>query len=74
MQANPADYIDLVLFVMDKQKFVQKVATKEKTEAAASAFKFIKGNGAVSAKKGSSYEQIRKNDKVTGFDWGLPSK
>jgi hypothetical protein len=74
MQANPADYIDLVLFVMDKQKFVQKVATKEKTEAAANAFKFIKGNGAVSAKKGSSYEQMRKNDKVTGFDWGLPSK
>jgi len=74
MQANPADYIDLVLFVMDKQKFVQKVATKEKTEATASAFKFIKGNGAVSAKKGSSYEQMRKQDKVTGFDWGLPSK
>jgi hypothetical protein len=74
MQANPADYIDLVLFVMDKQKFVQKVATKEKTQAAASAFQFIKGNGAVSSKKGSSYEQIRKNDKVTGFDWGLPSK
>lgn len=73
MQANPADYIDLVLFVMDKQKFVQKVATKEKTEAAASAFKFIKGNGAVSSKKGSSYEQMRRNDKVTGFDWGLPS-
>jgi hypothetical protein len=74
MQANPADYIDLVLFVMDKQKFVQKVATKEKTEADANAFKFIKGNGAVSSKKGSSYEQMRKNDKVTGFDWGLPSK
>lgn len=74
MQANPADYIDLVLFVMDKQKFVQKVATKEKSEAAANAFKFIKGNGAVSSKKGSSYEQMRKNDKVSGFDWGLPSQ
>lgn len=73
MQTNPEDYIELVMFVNDKQKFVQKVASKEKTEATANAFKFIKGNGAVSAKKGSGYEQMRKNDKVTGFDWGLPS-
>lgn len=73
MQTNPEDYIELVMFVNDKQKFVQKVASKEKTEATANAFKFIKGNNAVSAKKGSGYEQMRKNDKVTGFDWGLPS-
>lgn len=74
MQSNPQDYIDLVLFVMDKQKFVQKVATKEKSQAAADAFKFIKGNGAVSSKKGSGYDQVRKNDKMGGFDWGLPSR
>jgi hypothetical protein len=73
MQANPADYIDLVLFVMDKQKFVQKVATTEKSKAAAEAFKFIKGNSATSTKKGSGYEQIKKNEKVSGFDWGLPN-
>jgi hypothetical protein len=71
MQANPADYVDLVLFVMDKQKFVQKVATKEKSQAAANAFQFIKGNGAVSSKKGSNYEQVKKNEKVSGFDWGF---
>lgn len=73
MQANPADYIELVLFVNDKQKYTEKVATREKTKAAAGAFQFIKGNGAVSSKKGSSYEQVRKNDKISGFDWGLPS-
>ena len=74
MQSNPQDYIDLVLFVMDKQKYDQKLATREKSQAAADAFKFIKGNSAVSSKKGSGYDQIRKNDKVSGFDWGLPSR
>jgi hypothetical protein len=71
MQANPADYIDLVLYVMDKQKYVQKVATTEKSKATAEAFKFIKGNGAVSTKKGSGYDQVKKNEKVAGFDWGF---
>jgi hypothetical protein len=74
MQANPQEYIDLVMFVMDKQKFVQKVATKEKSEAAAKAFNFIKGNGATSSKKGTSYDSIKKNEKVSGFNWGIPSK
>lgn len=74
MQANPEDYIDLVMFVMDKQKFVQKVQTTEKTKAASEAFKFIKGNGAVSNKKGTSYENIKKNEKVSGFDWGFAPK
>jgi hypothetical protein len=74
MQSNPEDYIDLMLFVMDKQKYNQKIATKEKTQATAEAFKFIKGNGAVSTKKGTSYDSIKKNEKVSGFDWGFPSK
>lgn len=74
MQANPADYVDLVLFVMDKQKFVQKISVKEKSEAAAKQFNFIKGNGAVTSKKGSNYEQIKKNEKVSNFDWGIPKK
>jgi hypothetical protein len=72
MQANPTDYVDLVLFVMDKQKFVQKVATKEKTEAAAKAFSFIKGNGAVSKNKGTTHQSIKQKEKTTSFDWGLP--
>lgn len=74
LQSNPADYIDLVAFVMDKDKFVQKVATTEKSKATAEAFKFIKGNGAVSTKKGTSHEQIKRNEKVSSFDWGIPSK
>jgi len=76
MQANPQDYVDLVMFVMDKQKFVNKVATQEKSKAAAEAFKFIKGNGAVSTKKGSQHEQSSRNKdkKVATLDWGLPSR
>jgi hypothetical protein len=74
MQANPEDYIDLVMFVMDKQKFVQKVAVKEKTDAAVNAFKFIKGNGAVSTKKGTTYDSLKKKDATSGFDWGIPNK
>jgi len=74
MQANPADYVDLVLFVMNKEKFINKVATTEKSKAAAEAFKFIKGNGAVSTKKGSTYDQHKKNEKVSTFDWGIPNK
>lgn len=76
MQANPADYVDLVLFTMDKQKFMQKVQTQEKTKAAAETFKFIKGNAAVSTKKGSQHEQVKKSTetKETGLNWGLPKK
>lgn len=76
MQANPQDYVDLVMFVMDKQKFMKKVSTQEQTKAAAEAFKFIKGNGAVSTKKGSSYDQATrtKEKKVVSLDWGLPTK
>jgi len=74
MQTNPADYIELVMFVNDKAKYNERVATREKNKATANAYNFIKGNGAVSNKKGSSYEQIRKNDKVTGFDFGVPKR
>lgn len=76
MQANPQDYVDLVMFVMDKQKFMTKVATQEKTKAAAEAFKFIKGNGAVSTKRGSQHDSAtrKQEKKVVSLDWGLPSK
>lgn len=74
MQQNPQDYIDLVMFVMDKQKFVQKLQTQEKNKATEEAFKFIKGNGAVSTKKGTTYDQVKKQEKVTSFDWGFPKK
>jgi hypothetical protein len=74
MQANPQDYIDLVMFVMDKQKFMQKVSKQEESKATAKAFSFIKGNSAVSNKKGSSYDDVKKNQKVTSFDWGIPTK
>jgi hypothetical protein len=76
MQANPQDYVDLVMFVMDKQKFVNKVATQEKTKAAAEAFKFIKGNGAVDRTKGSRHDAgTKKREKQqVALDWGLPTK
>lgn len=76
MQANPQDYVDLVMFVMDKQKFMTKVATQEKSKAAAEAFKFIKGNGAVSTKKGSQHDAAtrKQEKKVVALDWGLPTK
>jgi ribosomal protein S8 len=74
IQANPSDYVDLVLHVMDKQKFIQKIQKQEQSKATEKAFNFIKGNGAISNKKGSSYDQIKKNEKVSGFDWGLPKR
>jgi hypothetical protein len=74
MQANPQDYVDLVMYVMDKQKFVQKIAKTEESKATAKAFSFIKGNSAVSGKKGTTYDSIKKNEKVTSFNWGIPSK
>jgi hypothetical protein len=74
MQQNPQDYIDLVMFVMDKNRFVQKLQTQEKNKATEQAFKFIKGNGAVSTKKGTTYESVKKQEKVSSFDWGLPKK
>lgn len=74
MQSNPADYVDLVMFVMDKQKFVQKVQKQEESKATAKAFSFIKGNGAVSKNKGTTYDSMKRAEKVTDFNWGLPSK
>lgn len=76
MQANPQDYVDLVMFVMDKGKFINKVAVQEKSKAAAEAFKFIKGNSAVSTKKGTQHADVTRNrdKKVVSLDWGLPSK
>lgn len=71
MQQNPDDYLDLVLFVNDKQKYNQKISTTESTKAAAKAFSFIKGNGTDNKKKGSGYEQLKKNEKVSSFDWGM---
>lgn len=74
MQQNPKDYIDLVLFVMDKNKYIQKVQQQEKNKATDEAFRFIKGNGAVSTKKGTTHEQLKKMDKTSQFDWGFPSR
>lgn len=55
MQADPSSYIDLVLFVRDKNKFIEKLSKKAETSAAKKTFNFIKGNAAVSSKKDSGY-------------------
>jgi hypothetical protein len=74
MQADPNEYVDLVLYVIDKQRQAKKTSQQEQSKAAAKAFSFIKGNGAVSTKKGTGYDQIKKNEKVSSFDWGLPKR
>lgn len=55
MQSDPNSYIDLVLFVRDKNAYLGKVSKQAESTAAKKTFNLIKGNGAVSGKKDGGY-------------------
>ena len=75
IQANPESYIDLVSFVMDKESYFKKRDTKIKNKEVDSAFNFVKGNIALGKNKGSSHEDVKKQDnKIAEFSFGIPRK
>lgn len=73
IQKNPAQYIELVRFVMDKENYKKAFEQKAETKEAKKAFSFIKGNGAVS-KSGSAPDNSRgsgKSQSGTNFSFAL---
>lgn len=76
IQKNPADYIDLVRYVMDKENYKKALEQKVETREAKKAFTFIKGNGAVS-KSGTNPDNSRSSGKSqsgTNFSFALKNK
>lgn len=72
VQANPEEYVDLVRFIMDKKNYLEKLSSKTTNKAIDEAYSFIKGNTALSTKKGSQHDKIeRKNTDVVEFNFGF---
>lgn len=55
IQKDPKRLIKLVDYVMDEEKFINKIQKTSDTNAAAKSFNFIKGNSTASKSKGSSH-------------------
>lgn len=64
LQADPQRYIDLVLFVRNPDKYMQRIAKEEKTKAAKQAWNFVKGNGALTKNTGTSHSTTVEDKKT----------
>lgn len=74
MQNDPKEYVDFVLYVMDKENYLKKAKTEIKNEVADNTFNFVKGNTALTKKKGTFEDVQRDKEKVQEFSFGLPKK
>lgn len=63
---------------MNKQNYLKQIQTKEKSNAAAEQFNFIKGNAAIGKAKGTQIEinneAARKSPKGTDFSFAFKNK
>lgn len=72
MQADPQQYVDFVNFVMNKENYLNKIKKDITNQAVDKTFNFVKGNTAVSNKKGSSHDNVKRQEKaIADFDFGL---
>jgi hypothetical protein len=77
MQADPASYVELVQFVMDKDNYKKKIKTVEQSAANRNAFSFVKGSAAI---KKATTQPVEINDKReittrgTDFSFALNKK
>lgn len=71
MQADPAKYVDLVLFVKNPDKYLEKIGTKKAKEEAKKTWNFIKNNASIKTNAGTSHQKVKddsnKNDLI--IDW-----
>lgn len=76
IQNDPEQYIELVQFVMDKNKYKERLKTAEKTKASKELFSFIKGNSAVNKKTNNieSTESGSRNTQKRGTDFSFVIK
>jgi hypothetical protein len=54
LQADPEKYIELIAFVKNPDKFLEKVGKVKETEAAKKTWNFVKGNGSLNRNSGSA--------------------
>lgn len=71
MQADPSAYIDLVMFVTDNANYKKRIQKTADSTGAQKAFKFIKGNTALNAKRGTSHDRTERTSDDSTFNWGL---
>lgn len=57
IQADPKQYIELVEYVMNREKFIKRIANTVKTTVAEKTFKFVKQGSALSKSSGSSHQE-----------------
>jgi hypothetical protein len=69
VQSSPNDYIDLALFIMDKNKFIEKISKTKESEITTKTFNFIKGNSTINSTKGSGH--VERNRQVEEFNFGI---
>lgn len=69
MQNNIPDYIDFVQFVLDKNKFIEKIRKVEETKATEKAFFKIKKNSTISDKNGSTHLEVNTTKEQEPFKW-----
>lgn len=77
IQNDPKEYIELVQFVMDKNKYKEQIQKKEKSKASKEVFTFIKGNAAISKAKSNSIEVNEngsRNNQRRGTDFSFVVK
>ena len=76
IQNDPEQYIELVQFVMDKNKYKERLKTAEKTKASKELFSFIKGNSDVNKKTNNieSTESGSRNTQKRGTDFSFVIK
>lgn len=68
IQSDPKRYVELIRFVSDPEKFLEKRDKVKEKEVNKKAWEFIKGNGAVS-KGGSAHTKQEKNQTDLKIDW-----
>ena len=70
-QADPKEYIDLVMFVTDKENYLKKIQKQADSTGAQKAFKFIKGNTSLSNKRGTQHDRVERTSDDSTFNWGV---
>lgn len=70
-QKNPDEFLDFVLFTMDKEAYNKKVKSKEENKTVDKKWSFIKSNAAVTKTTGSTHDEQQDNTKpkTTNLNW-----
>lgn len=62
LQSDPSRYIDLVLFVRNPEKYIEKISEKASKKTKKQTWDLVKGSGSLS-RSGASHNKTKSNDK-----------